>query len=289
MDRAFAKRLLIAVAAPVAAVEAFDGVCFFRWLHALLPTGSPEGRDAVQNAIIHAGVFLTIASLAVTFFGLILMLVAKTRKNAFYALIAGLVMTLEIFGGPNLGLRLAERAKHRAYLRCPNHAKPLIVAIRAFEKDHGKPPRRLEDLTPKYIATLPQTGIGAYPDYEYHDHESGLVSDYSGNAWMLVVPLCPLGEFDEEDLLYLPNQDYDKQFSAKGKFHIEERVGDWVHVSAHMTLDDISDSFEREQWEEINSIGMRLARCVRSFKPLAVSRVFPCRPVSILDLLALGG
>jgi hypothetical protein len=49
--------------------------------------------------------------------------------------------------------------------------KPISAAIRAYEADIGRPPRRLGALVPKYIAEIPRTGLGDFPQYDYLLHD----------------------------------------------------------------------------------------------------------------------
>ena len=65
--------------------------------------------------------------------------------------------------------------------------KPLIVAIKRYEADHGRPPRSLMDLIPKYIASLPSTSIRINPDFLYE------VDTPKPGAWSLSVRLERIG------------------------------------------------------------------------------------------------
>jgi len=44
---------------------------------------------------------------------------------------------------------------------------PLVAALTQYTSDHGQPPERLDQLVPKYLAAIPQTGIPEHPAFDY--------------------------------------------------------------------------------------------------------------------------
>jgi hypothetical protein len=98
---------------------------------------------------------------------------------------------------------------------------PLVEAIKSYEEAEGGAPPSLGALMPEYIANIPQTQIEAYPDLLYSKGMSGK----GDNPWMLTVP-TPLGGFNWDEFLYLPNGDYPKYNYGGGL----ERIGDWAYV-----------------------------------------------------------
>ncbi|MDP3506646.1 MAG: hypothetical protein Q8T09_01525 [Candidatus Melainabacteria bacterium] len=85
-----------------------------------------------------------------------------------------------------------------------DRSKPLIAAITHYQKDHDGPPAKLELLVPKYIDQIPNTGLGAYPDYEYSTPGTSLGQEAS---WELSVD-CPAGFFKFDAFYYLPTEKY---------------------------------------------------------------------------------
>ena len=59
-----------------------------------------------------------------------------------------------------------------AFYNLAKKSKPITNAIESYHKDHGKPPKSLDDLIPNYIDKVPGTGMIAYPDYHYIEMES---------------------------------------------------------------------------------------------------------------------
>lgn len=64
---------------------------------------------------------------------------------------------------------------------------PLVKAIHAFQADVGHPPTNLGALVPKYLPTIPTTGLDAFPSFEYH------VGPDDPHWWRLSVSVESLG------------------------------------------------------------------------------------------------
>jgi hypothetical protein len=71
--------------------------------------------------------------------------------------------------------------------RAIERGRPIIVAIKQYEADHGRAPRSLANLIPKYIASLPSTGIRISPEFLY------TVDDPKPGVWYLSVRLERIG------------------------------------------------------------------------------------------------
>ncbi|WP_298862428.1 hypothetical protein [uncultured Gimesia sp.] len=101
---------------------------------------------------------------------------------------------------------------------------PLTQAIKAYERDHSAPPKRLDDLVPDYLSVVPDTGIRACPEFHYHS-DSPTRNEYDGNPWAISVwtPCIGVG-FDQ--MLYFPKQNYPK----RGYGGWLEPVKDWAYV-----------------------------------------------------------
>lgn len=104
-----------------------------------------------------------------------------------------------------------------------NRSTVLIEAINNYEKKYNKAPEELGQLVPEFLPSVPTTGIGAYPEYEYTKCESE--NQCYGNSWMIQVPtFTALINFDS--LIYLPNQNYPEE----GYGGILKRIEDWAYV-----------------------------------------------------------
>jgi hypothetical protein len=121
------------------------------------------------------------------------------------------------------GVRLSVEIRHNGFVGLAQRSRPLVMAIQQFEAKHGKPPENLEQLVPEFLPDVPNTGIEAYPNYEYI-----VVSDrtvYEGNSWILKVR-TPSGGINWDIFLYFPKQNYPKV----GYGGWLEPVEDWAYV-----------------------------------------------------------
>jgi len=99
-------------------------------------------------------------------------------------------------------------------------SQPLVDAITQYTKDNGAPPPSLAALVPTYISTIPDTGMGAYPKYEYSIDPSY----WHGNPWVLYVSTPNIGlNFDQ--FLYYPLQNY----PTSGSIGPYERIQTWAY------------------------------------------------------------
>jgi hypothetical protein len=121
------------------------------------------------------------------------------------------------------GVNLANNVRRAGFVSLAQRSRPLIAAIQQFEAQHGKPPANLEQLVPEFLPTVPKTGIGAYPKYEYFVVNDQTV--YEGNSWVLRVD-PPTGGLNWDAFLYFPNQNYPQV----GYGGVIERVEDWAYL-----------------------------------------------------------
>jgi hypothetical protein len=112
-------------------------------------------------------------------------------------------------------------AKQHAYSLVGPRSAALIEAIESFERTEGIPPSSLAELVPKFIPSIPSTGMAAYPDYEYA-REAGPCVD--GNRWHLKVDAGELLKWDF--FFYCPMKDY----PTRGWGGSNEVIGDWAYL-----------------------------------------------------------
>ena len=190
--------------------NAFLGWAAYVW--AVLPYGSTffQGLALFTPMIVMAA----IVAIPVALGGL---LFTATRAAAGRVLLFAGAIAL----GSILGLGSGPRLRMKRIANVVAAARPLTQAIHAFEKQTGKPPTTLSDLVPRYLAAVPPTGMGGYPEWEY----TSLANQYEGNPWVLIVETGGPGiNFDQ--LMYFPNQRY----PAIGYGGDLERVGEWAYV-----------------------------------------------------------
>ncbi|MEK6643234.1 MAG: hypothetical protein AABZ08_04940 [Planctomycetota bacterium] len=178
---------------------------------------SPMGSS--EFVFISAFLFLPgcIGFVLVPFLG-IACLSKKYSGKAFPLFVASLVLV----GGTFWAGRIGSAVRRDAFAALAIRSKPLVAAIRAYERDHGSPPEILNNLVPDYLASIPSTGMGAYPTYRYGtDH----VAKQWKNPWVLYV-FTPSGGINFDEFAYLPNQNYPSEDSS-GYW---ERIEDWAYL-----------------------------------------------------------
>ena len=123
-----------------------------------------------------------------------------------------------------IGIQLAlltSPVRIHGFRRLALRSRPLVAAIQEFVTHDGRPPVTLEELVPRCLAKVPNTGMPAYPTYQY----STDMKRWGGNPWVIYVE-CPSGGINFDMFVYFPKQNY----PATGYGGSLERVGDWAYV-----------------------------------------------------------
>jgi hypothetical protein len=147
-------------------------------------------------------------------------LFSSSRRRA--ALI-GFLASLAFFASFILGAVVSRQIRHDAFVCLAERSVSLVAAIKSYEAKHGRPPESLTALTPEFLAEIPKTGMGAYPQYEYVVGEKA--KRFDGNPWALYV-FTPSGGINFDRFLYFPLQNYPKH----GYGGSLQRIGDWAYV-----------------------------------------------------------
>jgi len=143
----------------------------------------------------------------------------KRRRGALLGLISSMAFLLSFF----VGVAVEQRVRRDAFLKLAERSGTLVQTIHAYEAKYGVPPASLQSLVPEFLAVVPRTGMGAYPDYRYVVGEEA--QRFGSNPWALYVS-TPSGGISFDKFLYFPSQNYpDKGFGGR-----LERIGDWAYV-----------------------------------------------------------
>lgn len=134
----------------------------------------------------------------------------------------GALCSLGFVAGFILSIFVSEKIRINAFRRLAERSEPLVAAIRAYEERYGKPPESLEALVPEFISSVPTTGMGAYPKYQY---ELTNKANQHGNPWIITI-FTPSGGINFDQFMYWPLTNY----PARGYGGWIERVGDWAYV-----------------------------------------------------------
>ncbi len=120
-----------------------------------------------------------------------------------------------------VSMRVGEYIRMNAFHQLAERSQPLVGAIHAFEQRHKHPPESLRALVPEFIPSIPNTGMAAYPEYDYLTP----ATNWDGNSWVLRVPTS-LGVLNWDQFIYFPLTNY----PASGYGGSLERVEDWAYV-----------------------------------------------------------
>ena len=69
-------------------------------------------------------------------------------------------------------VRVAGVVRMQAMREFAERSQPLVAAIHAYEREQGRPPSGLQELVPKYLPSIPATGMTAYPEYQLYTGEA---------------------------------------------------------------------------------------------------------------------
>lgn len=145
------------------------------------------------------------------------------RKASRPSSLRDLTLGISVVIGTIAGSWLGPSHRMHQIARVTEAAMPLVGAIDEFARRENRPPQLLTELVPKYLSHIPSTGMGGYPDWQYHTGADA--RPYAENRWILLVRTGGPGiNFDQ--LLYFPNQRY-PQSGYGGRI---ERVGRWAYV-----------------------------------------------------------
>lgn len=142
------------------------------------------GDNVILEKILEGGfLFLAIG---------IILTALPTLLGGIRLLLFGVVLGVSSF----IGGQLADEARNEGIERFARETEPLIAAIKAYERQHGAAPERLEQLAPGFLAAISATGLPAAPKWTYSQERS---ADGSVEWRLTVVESVGLGE-----ILYAP-------------------------------------------------------------------------------------
>jgi hypothetical protein len=191
---------------------AVNGLTVFAFYLSVAPVGT-----SVLLAVTDIVMLLLAASVFAVPASLILAIWPGRRKSAARLLIAAIIFSPITANG----LSLAYSIRREGLVRLAARSRPLVNAIRQYELKYEKPPENLRQLAPEFIAEVPGTGIGAYPEYEYAAAPPGDI--YEGNPWVLRVDTLSNSGFDQ--FMYWPKHNYPRSFGGS-----VEPVEDWAYI-----------------------------------------------------------
>ena len=109
-----------------------------------------------------------------------------------------------------------------AFAALAERSSTLVNAIRAYEQMYRAPPPSLNAIVPEFIPSIPVTGMGAHPKYEYL---VGKADFFDQNPWVLIV-FASTGFPDFDEFIYYPLQNY-PEYRLCNRL---ELIGDWAYI-----------------------------------------------------------
>lgn len=188
---------------------------------------APHGSDFLLKnfSIFFVGYFLILVLYNVLYaFVDVFNLVFRRGKDTWRQLAARLIFCIVIFFVVMIADGVGEAIRDVAFEKIAARGKPLVAAIKQYELKHGSPPGALADLVPDYLPSIPGTGVGAYPSYEFIT--KGTRTRYGGNAWILTVDVST-DDLVHDAVVYYPNAHYPSPKAVA----VSRRIGDWAYVS----------------------------------------------------------
>lgn len=177
---------------------------------------SPDGDETILWSAMFLSLPLLMA-LALIPFSLPLLLFKRTRRGAVMMFACG----IGYLAGARICLGIGHHIRMQAFHELAVRSQPLVDAIESYHSDTGHYPPSLTNLVPEFLPSIPSTGMGAYPDYEYR---TGTNSWY-GNPYVLSID-TPAGGINWDMFVYFPGQNYpERDFGG-----MLERIGSWAYV-----------------------------------------------------------
>lgn len=130
----------------------------------------------------------------------------------------GLALSIAVIIGVLCSGKATGWVRHHCFEQMTVRARPLLAAIEAYQKQHGSPPCNLDVLVPKYLPKIPDTGMAAYPNFNY-------TTEDEVDPWRLEVQ-CSLGLLNWDVCFYRPSKKYSSYEYGGGV----EPIGDWRYV-----------------------------------------------------------
>lgn len=129
----------------------------------------------------------------------------------------------------SIALVVGGRVTRLGYAIIIEKGQTVITAITHYQTTNESLPSTLNELVPKYLSRVPRTGIAAFPNYKFIPN--GDPSRYSGNKWILVVPVST-DNLTYDLLAFFPNQKY--PVSERGRYVTQ--IGSWALIEAGSSI-----------------------------------------------------
>ncbi len=152
---------------------------------------------------------------------------AGPRRHPFPTLVGWLTtmaLTGTLFVSAVGGLEAAQSVRRYRLARVAEQARPVILAIRQFQADHGRPPAELTELIPDYLPAPVRPNARRYREFGYNASPNVTGSPADRPAWALLLH-CFWG-LSYDVFAYWPTEQYPPLCYGG----TTERIGRWIYV-----------------------------------------------------------
>lgn len=125
-----------------------------------------------------------------------------------------------------VAFQIGESAQRAALRRFVGRVDPILDAIEAFQRIHGRAPQKLSELVPEFIAEESMKNCLAGVELKFVRNDS--FDKFSGNPWALLVVVWK-DESSVELLAYYPGKNYPT--NTRGFY--TTRIGDWLWIEGN--------------------------------------------------------
>ncbi len=165
---------------------------------------------AISGCVSMLGIFVGVILFLVTLVGLVFRGGSRISELIWIAGLCALLSSVP-------AMLVSREIRKNGFQQMAERTKPLITAIKKFEKQKGHAPEALAELVPEFLPAVPTTGIGAYPEYRYEQFED------DSDPWELSVR-CGGGFLNWDEFFYLPSENYGKRVGG-----CVEPAGTWAY------------------------------------------------------------
>lgn len=109
------------------------------------------------------------------------------------------------------------------FARATHPGTLIIQALTNFQKDHGQYPDELAELVPKYLNSIPYTGLIAYPEFRYTKARNDL--EVRQGQYELRIN-CSSGGINFDRFIYWPSETYPDRIQSDRV----SRIGAWAYL-----------------------------------------------------------
>lgn len=120
-------------------------------------------------------------------------------------------------------IKYAQSHRHSTFARATHSGAMVIEALAKFHRDHGQYPDQLAELVPKYLESVPYTGLIAYPEFRYTKDRNDL--EVRPGQYELRIN-CSSGGINFDRFVYWPSEKYPDRIQGNGI----SRIGAWAYL-----------------------------------------------------------